>query len=90
MKFTLGRFELTSWGCIAKVIVTTLLYNDLPVQLADLEALVRPESYRFVSLWIDTRGTQDTAINILFLPGSVKTPSLSSAAYTSSTKPTTR
>lgn len=50
MKFTPGGFKLTPWGYIAKVIVTTLLYNDLPVQLADLEALVRPESYRFVSL----------------------------------------
>lgn len=54
MKFTPGEFKLTLWGCLAKVIVTTLLYNDLPVQLADLEALVRPESYRFVSLWIGT------------------------------------
>ncbi|PUU82205.1 transcription factor Tfb2-domain-containing protein [Tuber borchii] len=31
---------------LAKTIVTTLLYNETPVALGDLEALVRPESYR--------------------------------------------
>ncbi|KAH8145083.1 uncharacterized protein LAJ45_10863 [Morchella importuna] len=31
---------------LAKVIVTTLLYNDKPIPLADLEALIRPESHR--------------------------------------------
>lgn len=50
MEFNKGEFKLIFGGCLAKVIVTTLLYNDLPVQLADLEALVRPESYRSVSL----------------------------------------
>lgn len=32
--------------CAAKVIVTSLLYNDTPIPLSDLEALIRPESYR--------------------------------------------
>jgi hypothetical protein len=36
-------------GIVAKVIVTSLLYTEVSIPLGDLEALIRPESYRLVN-----------------------------------------